>query len=265
MAVKANPWAIGISSTVNLAILALLLFLGVRTIVNAVIKPKEDATDLNLTDFKAPKADQANGGGGGGGEHSIVDPIKGRLPKIEKNPIVPPQVETVDKPKLAMESAIMVQQNITLPDNPQLPTIGVKNSTNVTLASGGQGSNGVGNGSGGGLGNGTGDGYGPGTGGGAGGGLYRVGGGVSGPVVIHSVDPEFSDEARRAKYQGVCLISVIVDAQGNPQNPRVSRALGMGLDEKALEAVKQFKFKPAMKGNTPVPVMITVVVNFRLY
>jgi periplasmic protein TonB len=265
MAVKANPWAIGISSTVNLAILALLLFLGVRTIVNAVIKPKEDATDLNLTDFKAPKADQANGGGGGGGEHSIVDPIKGRLPKIEKNPIVPPQVETVDKPKLAMESAIMVQQNITLPDNPQLPTIGVKNSTNVTLASGGQGSNGVGNGSGGGLGNGTGDGYGPGTGGGAGGGLYRVGGGVSGPVVIHSVDPEFSDEARRAKYQGVCLISVIVDAQGNPQNPRVSRALGMGLDEKALEAVKQFKFKPAMKGNTPVPVMITVEVNFRLY
>ena len=71
-------------------------------------------------------------------------------------------------------------------------------------------------------------------------------------------EAEFSDEARRAKYQGVCLISLIVDAQGNPQNPRVIRALGMGLDEKALEAVRKYKFKPAMKdGRTPVPVMIT--------
>jgi periplasmic protein TonB len=265
MAVKPNPWAIGISSGINLAIVALLLFLGVRTIVNAVNKPKENATDINLTDFKAPKADKANGGGGGGGEHSIVDPIKGHLPKIEKDPIVPAQVETVDKPKLAMESAIMVQQNITLPDNPTLPTIGVKNSTNVTLASGGQGSNGIGNGSGGGLGNGTGDGYGPGYGGGAGGGLYRVGGGVTAPVALNNVEAEFSDEARRAKYQGVCIISLIVDAQGNPQNPRVVRALGMGLDEKALEAVRKYRFRPAMKGNTPVPVMISVEVNFRLY
>jgi TonB family protein len=265
MAVKPNPWAIGISSGINLGIVALLLFLGVKSIVNAVNKTKEDATNVELTDFKAPKADQANGGGGGGGEHSIVDPIKGHLPKIEKDPIVPAQVETVDKPKLAMESAIMVQQNITLPDNPLLPTIGVKNSTNVTLASGGQGSNGIGNGSGGGLGNGTGDGYGPGYGGGAGGGLYRVGGGVTAPVALNQVEAEFSDEARRAKYQGICIISLIVDAQGNPQNPRVVRALGMGLDEKALEAVRKYRFKPAMKGNTPVPVMISVEVNFRLY
>jgi TonB family protein len=265
MAVKPNPWAIGISSGINLAIVAMLLFIGVRTIVNAVNKPKEGLTDVDVSAYKAPHSDKANGGGGGGGEHSIVDPIKGHLPKIEKNPIVPAQVETVDKPKLAMESAIMVQQNITLPDNPTLPTIGVKNSSNVTLASGGQGSNGIGNGSGGGLGNGTGDGYGPGYGGGAGGGLYRVGGGVSAPVALNNVEAEFSDEARRAKYQGVCIISLIVDAQGNPQNPRVVRALGMGLDEKALEAVRKYRFKPAMKGNTPVPVMISVEVNFRLY
>jgi protein TonB len=268
MAVKPNPWAIGISTGVNLAVLGLLLFLGVRTLINAVNKPKENATniDVGVWQPKAPKAGDSNGGGGGGGEHSIVDPIKGHLPKIEKDPIVPPQVETVDKPKIAMESAIDVQKNITLPDNPLLPTIGVKNSTNVTLASGGQGSNGIGSGSGGGMGSGTGDGYGPGYGGGAGGGLYRVGGGVSAPVALNSVEAEFSDEARRAKYQGVCLISLIVDAQGNPQNPRVIRTLGMGLDEKALEAVRKYKFRPAMKdGKTPVPVMISVEVNFRLY
>jgi TonB family protein len=265
MAVKPNPWAIGTSIGFNLAIIGLLLFLGIKTAIQIANKTQLTATSIDLTDFKAPKADKANGGGGGGGEHSIVDPIKGHLPKIEKDPVVPPQVQTVDKPKLAMESAIMVQQNITLPDNPQLPTIGVKNSTNVTLASGGQGSNGVGNGSGGGLGNGTGDGYGPGYYGGAGGGLYRVGGGVTAPVALNNVEAEFSDEARRAKYQGVCIISLIVDAQGNPQNPRVVRALGMGLDEKALEAVRKYKFRPAMKGNTPVPVMISVEVNFRLY
>jgi TonB family protein len=116
------------------------------------------------------------------------------------------------------------------------------------------------------MGSGNGDGYGPGTGGGAGGGLYRVGGGVSAPVALNNVEAEFSDEARRAKYQGVCIISLIVDAQGNPQNPRVVRTLGMGLDEKALEAVRKYKFKPALKdGKIPVPVMISVEVNFRLY
>jgi TonB family protein len=183
-----------------------------------------------------------------------------------KDPITPPD-QPVDKPKLAAQPAIDVQQNITLPDNPTLPNIGVKNSANVTLATGGQGSNGgMGSGRGGGMGSGTGDGYGPGFGGNTGGGLYRIGGGVSAPVPLNQVEAEFSDEARRAKYQGVCIVSLIVDAQGNPQNPRVVRALGMGLDEKALEAVRKYKFKPAMKdGKTPVPVMISVEVNFRLY
>jgi TonB family protein len=148
-----------------------------------------------------------------------------------------------------------------------MPMIGMHESTNVTLASAGTGSGaGMGTGSGGGLGSGQGNGYGPGYGGNVGGGLYRIGGGVSAPVVIHSVEAEFSDEARRAKYQGVCLISLIVDAQGNPQNIRIARALGMGLDEKAIEAIRQYKFKPAMKdGKTPVPVMITIEVDFRLY
>jgi TonB family protein len=96
-------------------------------------------------------------------------------------------------------------------------------------------------------------------------GLYRIGGGITAPIILHQVDPAFSDEARKAKYQGVCLISIIVDVNGNPQNPRIVRPLGMGLDMKAIEAVKQFRFRPAMKGKTPVPVQITVEVNFRLY
>ena len=97
-------------------------------------------------------------------------------------------------------------------------------------------------------------------------GLYKVGGNVSAPVPLKTVEAEYSDQARRAKYRGVCLVGLIVDAQGNPQNLHIVRALGMGLDEKALEAVRQYKFKPAMKdGKTPVPVFVNVEVNFRLY
>jgi len=265
MKVKANPWAIGFSTTLNIAVLCALIFLGVKKIIDA--KAKVDVTPIDISDvLKAPKMKNDAGGGGGGGNQSIVDPIKGKLPPKMKDPITPPN-PPVEQPKLAAQPAIDVQQNIQLPDNPLMQNIGVKNSANVSLYTGGQGSGGgMGTGRGGGMGSGNGNGFGPGEGGNAGGGLYKIGGGVVGPVALNSVEAEFSDEARRAKYQGVCLISLIVDVHGDPQNPRVIRALGMGLDEKALEAVRKYKFKPAMKdGKTPVPVMITVEVNFRLY
>jgi len=264
MAVKANPWAIGISTTINGLILALALYFGVRKVIQEV-KPSLLTTPIDLTDYKGPKELKTAGGGGGGGDRSFLEANKGKLPKLEKQPVLPPQPQTFEKPIIPMQAAINVQKNIQLPDN-ALPDIGVKSSANIVLSAGTGNGGGMGTGSGGGLGSGSGNGYGPGYGGNTGGGLYRIGGGVVAPVLIHSVDPEFSDEARRAKYQGICLISIIVDRDGNPQDAHVVRALGMGLDEKALAAVKQFRFKPAMKdGKTPVPVMITVEVNFRLY
>jgi protein TonB len=268
MKVPRNPWAVGISSGLNIAILLVAIFFVGRQVIKAVNKNLEATNiDVGIWAPKAPVAADQNGGGGGGGNHSIIDPTKGHLPKIEKNPITPPEVKTFDKPIIAAPAAINVQKNITLPDNPSLPTIGVTQSANVRIESEGQGSGaGMGSGSGGGLGSGQGNGYGPGYGGGAGGGVYHVGGGISAPVPLNSVEAEFSDEARRAKYSGVCLIQMIVDAHGMPQDPRVVRPLGMGLDQKALEAVRKYRFKPAIKdGRTPVPVMITVEVNFRLY
>jgi periplasmic protein TonB len=266
MAVKANPWAIGISWFVNLSILAVVLFFVGRQIVEKV-KPSLLATNIDVSDYNAPKDPTKAGGGGGGGDRSIIDANKGKLPQITKDPLVPVQPQTLEHPKLPELAAINVQANIQLPDNPNMPMIGVHDSTNVMMASAGTGSGaGMGTGSGGGLGSGQGNGYGPGYGGNVGGGLEQIGGRVSAPIVIHQVEAEFSDEARRAKYQGVCLISLIVDTQGNPQNIRVARSLGMGLDEKAIEAIRQYKFKPAMKdGKTPVPVMITIEVDFRLY
>jgi len=266
MAVKANPWAIGISSTVNLTILLLLLFFVGRKIVETV-RPSLLATNIDVGDYNAPKDPNKAGGGGGGGDRSLIDANKGKLPQKSPDPITPPQPQTIEHPKIPDPPAINVQANIQLPDNPNMPLIGVKSSSNVQLASAGTGNGaGMGTGSGGGIGSGEGNGYGPGFGGNYGGGLYQIGGRISAPVVIHEVEAEFSDEARRAKYQGVCLISLVVDAQGNPQDIHVARALGMGLDEKAIEAIRQYKFKPAMKdGKTPVPVPITIEVNFRLY
>jgi len=96
-------------------------------------------------------------------------------------------------------------------------------------------------------------------------GPYKIGGRVSAPVLKHRVTARYTDEARRAKYEGVCLISLIVDAQGKPENIHVARALGMGLDEKAIEAVRQFRFKPSLLDHKiPVPVWVTIEVDFRL-
>jgi protein TonB len=266
MAVKANPWAVGISSTLNIAVLLLFIWLGIRAIRNYV-NPPTQTTNIDLSDYKGPKAAKQAGGGGGGGDRSIVEANKGKLPERAKVDVTPPQPQTLEKPKIPMPPTINVQPNLQLPDNANMPMIGVHESSNVTLASAGTGNSaGMGSGSNGGLGSGNGNGFGPGSGGNAGGGVYQVGGGISAPTVIHSVEAEFSDEARRAKYQGVCMVSLIVDAQGNPQDIHVARALGMGLDEKAIEAIKQYKFKPAMKdGKTAVPVMITIEVDFRLY
>jgi len=266
MAVKRSPASIAISVFVNLGILALLLFAFRKEIPNAVKVVTLGNVDISAWKPVTPKSGKI-GGGGGGGSHDVVPPVKGHLPKIEKNPMMQPQVPVIDKPKIPVESAINVQQNIKLPDNPTLPMIGVTNSPNVTLASNGSGSNGIGAGRGGGLGNGNGNGFGPGTGGNVGGGVYQVGNGVSPPRAIFQPEAEFSDEARRAKYEGTVVVTLIVDANGNPQNVHVTRTLGMGLDEKAVEAVQKYKFKPAIeqKSGKAVPVMVSVEVRFRLY
>jgi periplasmic protein TonB len=265
MAVKTNPWAVGISTTINALILCIILFVVGKKVIEAV-KPSLLDTNIDISDYNAPKNPVKAGGGGGGGDRSIIEANKGKLPTKSPDPTTPPTPVTIEHPKLPEPPAINVQKDIQLPDN-NMPMIGLHNSTNVTMASAGGGNGaGMGSGSGGGLGSGYGNGYGPGSGGNAGGGVYQVGGRISQPVLVVQPEAEFSDEARRAKYQGVCIVAMIVDAQGNPQNVHVIRTLGMGLDEKAMEAVRKYKFKPAMKdGKTPVPVEITVEVDFHLY
>jgi len=115
------------------------------------------------------------------------------------------------------------------------------------------------------VGSGKGVGVGPGYSGGIGGGVYRVGEGVSAPRVLYDPDPEYSQEARQAKYQGTVVLWVVIGPDGLAHDVRVSRSLGMGLDEKAVDAVRKWRFQPAEKDGHPVAVQVNVEVNFRLY
>ena len=88
---------------------------------------------------------------------------------------------------------------------------------------------------------------------------------MTNPVALSKPEPEYSEEAQKAKWQGAVLLSLVVDATGKPTNIRVVRPLGLGLDEKAIEAVKTWRFEPAMKNGHPVAVQIAVEVDFHLY
>jgi TonB family protein len=135
----------------------------------------------------------------------------------------------------------------------------------VLGASNGTGSGaGMGSGNGGGIGPGSGAGYGPGHGGNFGGGAYKIGGGVAAPVPIYKPEPEYSEEARKAKFQGTVVLAIVVDEHGNVRDEKVVRPLGLGLDQKAIEAVQKWRFRPGMKDGHAVPVQATIEVNFRL-
>jgi TonB family protein len=267
MAVKRGPLSSALAIVLHAVVLGLIVLFALQQWRMRSINKKQTVTAVDLKPFipVTPKMQQSMGGGGGGGTHNPVEASKGHLPTMAKQQITPPQILKIDHPKLPVPSTIVMPQQIKLPDT-NMPNIGVPQSQQVALASQGGGSNsGFGSGPGGGIGSGNGPGVGPGEGGGYGGGVMKVGGGVSAPQLIYSVEPEFSDEARRAKYQGLCVVSLIVDAQGNPQHIQTARALGMGLDEKAIEAVKQYKFKPAYYHGHPVAVMLNVEVNFNIY
>jgi len=112
---------------------------------------------------------------------------------------------------------------------------------------------------------GDGDGNGIGSGDRNGASIFSPGGGVSMPRVIFDPEPEYTDEARRLKQQGNVVLACVVGADGRVHDARVQRALGLGLDEKAIEAVRRWKFEPSRYNGKPVAVKIMVEVNFRMY
>lgn len=229
------------------------------------VKPvTEDAQLLgNVVLTLPPDLGKAPHGGGGGGEASFTPAPKGALPQSSKLQLTPPRVKPLDNPKLPEAPTILADLK-----TPNLPNLGDP-FTKVALApaTNGQGiGGGIGDGKGTGVGPGRGPGFGPGDGGNYGGGHYQAGkGGVGVPQVIYKTDPEFTEEARRAKYQGNVVLWLVVGPDGRAHDIRVQRTLGLGLDEKAVAAVKEWKFEPAKLNGSPVAVAVLVEVNFRLY
>ncbi len=250
-----NEWKAGLFSlAINGSILGLLLFIGTNKEVQQAIKDNVIPLVAPVLPRKPPPLPPKEklAGGGGGGADKIPE-SKGKLPKVAPRQFVPPTVHTVDNPKLAINPTIIASSD--------LPNIDAPNFGDP-LAGLGAPSNGIGGG--GGIGPGKGPGVGPGSGGGYGGGVFKIGGGVSAPQATFKPEPEYSEEARKAKYQGEVWLSVVVDEKGVPQDIKVTRKLGLGLDEKAIEAVKKWRFKPGMKDGKPVAVQATIAVSFHL-
>ena len=201
-------------------------------------------------------------GGGGGGDRSPTPVSKGKLPKLANEQFVPPMISHVENPKLVMDPTLIIPPDTNIPkmDSPNLGD---------PLSKSGLASNGFG--SGGGMGADAAvasgrdrdqD-------------LVRVRaaawaaapiGSVAAcpPSILYKVEPEYSEEARKAKFQGTVLLFVVVDEKGNPRDIKIIRPLGLGLDQKAIEAVEKWKFSPGKKDGKPVPVQAQIEVNFRL-
>ncbi len=254
------------SLLIHAAIIGLLILVGTNKAVQEKAKDVVSLIAPDLAPYQPKVAPKKNamGGGGGGGDKSLLQASKGKLPKIAPRQFVPPTAVIVNQnPKLVMEPTIVVQPNAALPQvalNQLGNPLGVLGPPSNGIGSGG----GIGSGKGGGVGSGNGVGFGPGSGAGTGGGLYRIGGGVSEPVPIYKPEPEYSEEARKAKFQGEVLLQIVIDENGHTRDVKVLRPLGLGLDEKAVEAVLKWRFRPSMKDGHAVPVQANVAVNFRL-
>jgi len=247
------------SVTIHCAIVALLLLAGTNRNIRQAVQSTMNR--IRLIDPYVP----AGHGGGGGGKQSLLPASKGRLPRIAPHQFTPPAVVIHDTdPKLPMEPTLIVSADVKLPQ-PDILALGDPHGKTGPPSDGPGRGGGIGDGDGTGIGPGKGPGLGPGEGGDTGGGR-RSGfrGASTAPVVLFQVEPEFSEEARKAKLQGVVMLYGEVDTNGRLRNIRVTRGLGLGLEEKAIEAVKQWRFRPGTRDGKPVVAAASIEVNFHL-
>jgi TonB family protein len=169
------------------------------------------------------------------------------------------------KPDSNIQATLLGPPDLKIP-SPNMDNFGDPLAKLLSNSGGPGGGSGIGSGTGTGIGSGEGGGLGPGSGGGTGGGAYHPGtGGVGYPSCVYCPDPKYSEEARKAKYQGTVVLQAVITPDGRATEIQVVKGPGLGLEEKAVEAVKQWRFKPANgPGGKPVPVIVPIEVTFRL-
>jgi protein TonB len=202
---------------------------------------------------------------GGGGKHQPTPASLGVLPRGADKQLAPPDPEPPKNP----DPALIVEPTVVAPQlallrQLNLLNIGDPNGIPGPPSSGGGTGEGIGTGTGRGDGKGTGPGAINGSGGGCCDGLYHAGGGVTAPTVLYRVEPEYSEEARRARYQGTVVLEALIRKDGRVDVIQLVRSLGFGLDENAIRALKEWRFRPAMKNGIPVDFTLNVEVRFNL-
>jgi TonB family protein len=255
----------------SIILVILIPFLrAVSTIAKAKNSDNVIITPLDVSEYKAklPPGPKPAGGGGGGGDHEKIEASKGRLPKFSSQPqLAPPELIRNPTAKLMVTPTLIGPDNLKVESN-NMDRWGDPLGKSITDSNGSGSGGGMGSGSGGGIGSGNGGGLGPGSGGGTGGGVYRAGeNGVGSPTCQFCPRPEYSEDARKARFAGTVIVQVLVLPSGRAGDVKLVRGVGMGLDEKAIEIVKsQWIFKPAYgPGGKPVPTLVNVEITFQLY
>jgi protein TonB len=248
---------------------ALLFLFPLRHRDKKVPQPLVQVTNLIAPEISAytrrlPSGSDTPHGGGSGGKRTLAPASSGRPPKFASLQLTPPAVHQNENAKLLADASLLGSPELQIPF-PNLNRYGDPLAYLVTDSDGPGNGGGIGNRHGTGDGNGEGPGLGPGRYGGFGGDVFRPGNGVGYPTCAYCPDAKYSEEARKAKYQGAVLLQVVVTADGRASNIEVVQGPGLGLDEQAVAAVNTWRFKPALGPNhKPVATRISIEVHFRL-
>jgi TonB family protein len=259
---------LAVTSTVHVGLFIVVVFIGTLGLAPsaATTAYRSDLTRLVFVALPGP-----GGGGGGGGLRQPAPPPKaereGRRAMSNPLPARPPEPVQVEPPPVRALQAeslpVIAAPLITLPADARDRIGALADEPGVDSAGPGVGG-GTGVGAGQGVGEGTGAGVGPGSGGGTGGGPYRPGSGIEPPRLLREVRPVYTEEARRRRLVGDVILEIVVRQDGSVGDLKIVRGLGGGLNERAVEAVRQWRFSPARRHGAPVDVLVEVAVEFRL-
>lgn len=267
---------LAVSSTLHIALIAVALFVATFNLAPRAASLKADdslADPMRLVFVATPGP---GGGGGGGGLLQKAPPPKalreGRsrisspLPeRHEPKPVVPVPAPPEPTPLLKSEQLPTVVAPIILAPADTRNRVGVLQQTTAENDRHGPGAGGgAGTGTGTGLGHGDGSGIGPGSGGGTGGGPYRPGSGIEPPRLQREVKADYTEDARQRGISGDVVLEIIVRRDGSVGDVKILQGLAGGLNDRAVQAVRQWRFAPARRQGAPVDVVVEVAVEFKL-
>jgi len=269
--------SLAVSSTAHVCLVGTIVFLTSlsMTPTATTIQATAPVEQMHLVFLTTPGP--GGGGGGGGrlepkpapkalktGRASVSSPLPVRRPPRPIEPVPAPPEPAPPPPLQSEPLPILVAPIVSAPADMR-DRIGVMETTTAEAESHGPGKGGgAGTGDGAGLGSGNGPGVGPGSDGGTGGGPYRPGSGIVAPRLLREVKADYSEDARRRGVEGEVVMEIVVTRTGSVGDIKILRRLGSGLDERAVQAVRQWQFAPATRKGAPVDVIVEVGVEFRL-